>query len=136
MCTMYSTSCNSFAYHFQDEPMATDHEGIQDDDDDNLQHDSDEDGEDDGEPIIVKVEFSTNEEEEPIINTFPMFKSFVNYLPQLSNAELSSMTNLPVNLRLEIRTGIPELNPANRKDLFPAYFAYRMGKIRGTCHPL
>ena len=115
--------------------MATDHEGNEGDDRDNLQHDSDDDDED-GEPIVVKVEFSTNEEEEPIINTYPMFKSFLNYLPQMSNQELSSMTNLPVNLRLEIRNGIPELNPANRKDLFPAYFAYRMGKIRGNCNPL
>jgi len=41
------------------------------------------------------------------------------------------MTQLPLTLMEEIRTGITELHPDSRDDLFPAYFAYRMGKISG-----
>ena len=30
-----------------------------------------------------------------------------------------------------ILSGVPELNAANRDDLFPAYYAYRMGTLSG-----
>jgi len=41
------------------------------------------------------------------------------------------MTSLPESYKVIIYKGIPDLNSNDRDDLFPAFFAYRMGKIPG-----
>jgi len=39
----------------------------------------------------------------------------------------TTLTAIPL-----LQTFIPELDPANRDDLLPAYLAFRMGKLAGT----
>ena len=50
--------------------------------------------------------------------------------PDLSVEEHQGISSLS-HIFPAILTGLPELNPGNRDDLFPAYYAYRMGKLSG-----
>ena len=51
--------------------------------------------------------------------------------PNLTLVEHQRISSLR-NTFQEIFQGLPNLNPANRDDLFPAYYAFRMGHLSGN----
>ena len=51
--------------------------------------------------------------------------------PDLSLEEHQGISSL-TNTFQEIAQGLPDLNPVDRDDLFPAYYAYRMGHLSGS----
>ena len=51
--------------------------------------------------------------------------------PYLSMEEHQGISSLR-SIFQDIIKGLPDLNPADRDDLFPAYYAYRMGHLSGT----
>lgn len=53
--------------------------------------------------------------------------------PNLSKEEHQGVASLR-HIFPAILNGVPELNAANRDDLFPAYYAYRMGSLSGTVY--
>jgi hypothetical protein len=82
--------------------------------------------------LEIKLEVE-NEDAGTTLTAIPLLQTFVCAPPPtLSSTELSKVTSLPMTLKRAICAGIPELDPANRDDLLPAYLAFRMGKLAGT----
>jgi len=46
------------------------------------------------------------------------------------------MNNIPIFMAESILTGIVELDPRDRDNMLPAFFAYRMHKIPGMMTPI
>ena len=76
---------------------------------------------------------SAKEDEDAILTAIPFLRSFVSgEPPRLTVSELTKLTSLPRTLMQAIRSGIPQLDPANRDELKPAYLAFKTGKLPGT----
>ena len=81
-------------------------------------------------PVQLEETAQANEGKEKFIIELP-YDFEHGDRPYLSLEEHQGISSLR-NTFQAIVQGLPDLNPANRDDLFPAYYAYRMGHLSGS----